>query len=91
MLSFRFAYHLEPHHLHLLLMVMIVPALTPKLSRTCDILSRNVTKYPMLKIHASSWTGTAEDMFFLLETFPENVWFGLDSTVTFAKQGLPRA
>jgi Tat protein secretion system quality control protein TatD with DNase activity len=39
----------------------------------------------MLKIHVSSWTGTAEDMLSLLQTFPENVWFGLDSTVTFAK------
>ncbi len=51
-----------------------------------DILSTNVAKkYPMLKIHVSSWTGTAEDMLSLLQTFPENVWFGLDSTVTFAK------
>jgi Tat protein secretion system quality control protein TatD with DNase activity len=52
------------------------------------VLSVSLTKYQTLnKVHLSSWSGKAEDMISLLNNnnFADNVWFGFDSTVTFAK------
>ena len=41
-----------------------------------------------LKVHFSCWSGKAEHMTLLLKTFPNNIWFGFDGTVTFGKATL---
>lgn len=38
-----------------------------------------------LKVHFSCWSGRAEHMTLLLQTFPNNIWFGFDGAVTFGK------
>lgn len=40
---------------------------------------------PSLKVHLSCWSGDAADMNRLLATWPQNVWIGMDASVTFAK------
>lgn len=50
-----------------------------------SVLSDVTTKYSALKVHMACWSGRAEDMVRLLQSFPDNVWVGIDGTVTFAK------
>jgi len=51
----------------------------------CKILLEATTLDQNLKVHFSCWSGTSEHMSLLLQTFPDNIWFGFDSTVTFGK------
>jgi len=51
----------------------------------CKILLEATSLDQNLKVHFSCWSGTAEHMILLLQTFPNNIWFGFDSTVTFGK------
>ena len=41
--------------------------------------------FPSIKIHLSCWSGTAEHMHKLLNSYPRNVWVGMDGSVTFSK------
>lgn len=50
-----------------------------------EILTAVIEKYPLLKIHLSCWSGEADDMTKLLSKFTDNLWLGMDATVTFAK------
>lgn len=49
------------------------------------ILSEILTMYPSLKVHLSCWSGEPDDMSKMLQTFPKNIWIGMDASVTFAK------
>jgi hypothetical protein len=50
-----------------------------------EVLGDIVAKYPTLKVHLSCWSGLAEHLNSLLSEFPDNVWVGMDGSVTFAK------
>ena len=50
-----------------------------------EVLSEITMLHPALRIHLSCWSGRADDMHKILKIFPENVWVGMDATVTFAK------
>lgn len=50
-----------------------------------EVLLEITTLIPALRIHLSCWSGSAEDMNKILETFPDNVWVGMDGTMSFGK------
>lgn len=56
----------------------VIQDLAQVLLETCQI-------YPHLQIHLACWNGRAEHMMTLLQSFPDNVWMGIDATCTFAK------
>jgi Tat protein secretion system quality control protein TatD with DNase activity len=45
----------------------------------------NNNKLLKLKIHLSCWNGKSEHMMVLLKAFPDNLYIGFDSTITFQK------
>ena len=49
------------------------------------ILEEMLAKYPALKVHLACWVGEADHMTVLLRKFPNNIWIGMDASVTFAK------
>ena len=49
------------------------------------ILLNTIGQYPALKVHLSCWTGQSEHLTALLNAFPDNIFVGFDSSVTFAK------
>lgn len=50
-----------------------------------DVLVESTTQFPSLKVHLSCWSGGADHMNSLLQSFPENLWVGFDASVSFAK------
>lgn len=49
------------------------------------ILTEVLAKHSSLKIHLSCWAGEADDMMKILQRFPDNIWIGMDASVTFSK------
>jgi len=49
------------------------------------ILLDSIRQYPALKVHLSCWTGKSEHLTALINAFPDNIFVGFDSTVSFAK------
>ena len=49
------------------------------------VLLEVITLYPELKVHLSCWSGKAEHMTSLLNSFPDNIWIGFDGSVSFGK------
>jgi Tat protein secretion system quality control protein TatD with DNase activity len=48
-------------------------------------LAETVDKFPSLNIHLSCWSGRADHMTSICKAFPNNVYIGLDGSVSFSK------
>jgi Tat protein secretion system quality control protein TatD with DNase activity len=56
-----------------------------------DMIAYAVSISPTVKVHLSCWSGTGDDMCQLLLQYPDNVYIGLDGTVTFSKAAAAHA